>query len=273
MSLVAVQSAGSRAAYDRTQRHRYVQSRRSQIVIEDARYKVRFAENTSEIVSALRLRHEVFHMELRGGLPTSAKNIDLDAYDLVSQHLIVISKNTGETVGTYRLNSIEDEHSVSTLYSATEFTIKDLPTDVLRNGIEIGRACIAREHRNTRVLFLLWKALLEHIEREGKRYYFGCCSIFSQDEEIGRSAFQQLVRNEAVHERFNVQPRRNGINTGSRATAKAKIELPPLFNMYLRLGAKVCGPPMIDQEFGTIDFFVLFDVRDMNERYRRMFSK
>ena len=51
-----------------------------------------------------------------------------------------------------------------------------------------------------------------------------------------------------------------------------RVELPPLFNMYLRLGARVCGPPMIDHEFGTIDFFVVFDVRSMNERYQKMFS-
>jgi putative hemolysin len=40
----------------------------------------------------------------------------------------------------------------------------------------------------------------------------------------------------------------------------------------LRIGAKVCGPPMIDREFGTIDFFVVFDSERLNEKYRRMFS-
>ncbi|MEQ1765518.1 MAG: hypothetical protein ABL984_20485 [Pyrinomonadaceae bacterium] len=52
----------------------------------------------------------------------------------------------------------------------------------------------------------------------------------------------------------------------------SKVELPSLFNMYLRLGARVCGPPMIDHEFGTIDFFVVFDVRSMTDKYRRMFA-
>ena len=42
--------------------------------------------------------------------------------------------------------------------------------------------------------------------------------------------------------------------------------------MYLRIGARVCGPPMIDREFGTIDFFVVFDVADLSSKYRRMFS-
>ena len=43
--------------------------------------------------------------------------------------------------------------------------------------------------------------------------------------------------------------------------------------MYLRLGAKVCGPPMVDGDFGTIDFFVVFDVQTMSDRYRRMFAR
>lgn len=32
------------------------------------------------------------------------------------------------------------------------------------------------------------------------------------------------------------------------------------------------APPMIDREFGTIDFFVVFDAQAMSSRYRRMFS-
>jgi putative hemolysin len=37
------------------------------------------------------------------------------------------------------------------------------------------------------------------------------------------------------------------------------------------MGAKVCGPPIIDREFGTIDFFVVCDTHQVSEKYRRMF--
>ena len=50
-----------------------------------------------------------------------------------------------------------------------------------------------------------------------------------------------------------------------------KVELPKLFQTYLRIGAKVCSQPVADQEFGTIDFFVIFDSLKMNEKYRKMF--
>jgi len=58
--------------------------------------------------------------------------------------------------------------------------------------------------------------------------------------------------------------------TGALASAEA-IELPALFTMSLRLGGGVCSQPMIDREFGMIDFFLVSDVGDMTEKYRRMF--
>jgi putative hemolysin len=44
-----------------------------------------------------------------------------------------------------------------------------------------------------------------------------------------------------------------------------------LFRGYLRLGAKVCGPPAYDRQFGTTDFFVLAKTRDIVGRYSRRF--
>jgi putative hemolysin len=47
--------------------------------------------------------------------------------------------------------------------------------------------------------------------------------------------------------------------------------LPPLFGIYLRFGARACGAPALDREFGTIDFLVLFDADRMDRRTHRMF--
>ena len=37
------------------------------------------------------------------------------------------------------------------------------------------------------------------------------------------------------------------------------------------MGAKVCGPPAYDRQFGTTDFFVLAKTRDIVGRYSRRF--
>lgn len=237
----------------------------------EGRYEVKLAQTAGETASALRLRHDVFNVELGRKATASETKFEFDAYDLKCRHLVVIDRESNTTVGTYRLNTYETARSVSGFYSAEEFTIENLPADVLQNGIEIGRACIAKEHRNTKVLFLLWKALLAYLTNTGKRYFFGCCSIFSRDTNTAQRAYEQLRLGGHLHESLCVFPNENAVQVADIGTVEG-IELPPLFNMYLRLGARVCGPPMIDHEFGTIDFFVVFDVRAMNEKYRRMFA-
>jgi putative hemolysin len=49
-----------------------------------------------------------------------------------------------------------------------------------------------------------------------------------------------------------------------------EIAIPKLFKTYLRVGAKVCGAPAIDRQFGTIDFFVLMDIRNLDAFSQRL---
>lgn len=241
--------------------------------MSEGRYAVRLARSSKEVRSALRLRFEVFNVELgnRGRVETRTR-LEFDEYDFKCRHLIVVEQATGETVGTYRLNSIETARDTEGFYSWNEFTIEDLPAEVLRDGIEIGRACIAPAHRNTKVLFLLWKGLANYLKYSGKRYFFGCCSIFTGDVAAGARAYHQLKTAGHFHPDFRVAPRKNAVDiSGLNPGVGAPVELPALFNMYLRIGAKMCSAPIVDREFGTIDFFVVFDAAHMNDKYRRMF--
>lgn len=238
--------------------------------ITDGRYVVKLAETPAEIESALRLRYEVFTVELGGSAPAAdGPRIEFDEFDLSCQHLLVVDRITSNTVGTYRLNSIESAKSIEGFYSNGEFSLDELPFEVLSRGIEIGRACIAAEHRNTKVLFLLWKGLVACLQAAGKRFFFGCCSIFTTDELVGLRAYRQLLQGGHVHGGFRVTPRRSAIDID--CAGDEAVELPALFNMYLRMGAKVCGTPIIDHEFGTIDFFVVCDTHQISAKYRRMF--
>jgi putative hemolysin len=138
--------------------------------------------------------------------------------------------------------------------------------------LEVGRACIARRHRNSKVLFLLFKALLNYLKQSNKRYFFGCCSIFTQDCATGAKVFRQLEREGHIHPTIRVQPRpKRAFPINKFFAATDRIELPSLFNIYLKMGVKICGAPAIDREFGTVDFFVIFDLRAMSEKYKRMF--
>jgi len=53
----------------------------------------------------------------------------------------------------------------------------------------------------------------------------------------------------------------------------ASDKIPKLLRAYLAVGAKVCGPPAIDQEFKTIDFLTLVDLETLHPRVRARFMK
>jgi putative hemolysin len=257
----------------RTAANHWLSSEFGKVFVTDGRYTVRLAQDSTEIYEALKLRHQVFNVEMdRKQRPSDGQMIDVDEFDQTCMHLVVIENSTGTTVGTYRINTIETAKRASGFYSFSEFTIEDLPKHILVRGLEIGRACIAIEHRNSKVLYLLWKGLATLLKATGKRYLFGCCSIFTDDAATGRAAHQQLEARGHFHQTLRVKPRVNCIQLFSEPNFDSvAIELPPLFNMYLRVGAKVCSPPMLDREFGTIDFFVVFDLEMMNAKYRKMF--
>jgi putative hemolysin len=238
------------------------------ILAEDSRFVARLAVGRSEVESAMRLRYRVFNTEL-GSDTGNDPELDVDPHDASSDHLLLIDKSTGETVGTYRMKSIEQAGSPAGFYSHGEFTLESMPDEILTNGIETGRACIAAEHRTTRAIFLLWKALARHLSGAGKRYFFGCCSIFTEHPAEGLRAFQYLRNQGWLHDRIVVEPRRP--IAGPEQESPERFKLPGLFEMYLRIGSRVCGPPIYDASFGTVDFFVMFDLQAMDRKYRQMF--
>lgn len=241
--------------------------------IIEGRYTVRFAQTTEEIDAALRLRFEVFNLELNEGLESSYLTArDEDEFDWACHHLIVVENRTGSVVGTYRLLTLEAAKDAAGFYSAGEFQLENLPPKVLAGALEIGRACIAREHRNSRVLFLLWKGLAMYATLKNKQYLFGCCSLSSQNEREGIQVMRQLAEAGHFHPALKVEPREGMACRDEDFPAfPEKIELPRLFDTYLRIGAKVCGVPVIDRHFKTIDFFVIFDVKMIAPRFYKMF--
>jgi putative hemolysin len=243
--------------------------------LRDDRYSVRFARSDSEIDEVLRLRFEVFNRELNEGLEASWINQrDEDRFDRTCHHLIVTENSTESIVGTYRMRTVEMAGSAFGFYSAEEFTVESLPYEVLAESVELGRACIAAEHRNTKVLYLLWRGVAQYMKAMRKRYTFGCCSLSSQDFTEGAKAMRQLTRDGFVHPTLRVSGRDDFAPTAADYLTEddgREVRIPKLFATYLRIGALVCGEPVIDRSFKTIDFFVIVDTHRMNDKYAAMF--
>lgn len=245
-------------------------------VIQHGRYRVRFATSHDELDSILRLRYRVFNLEMGEGLAQSAlTERDEDPFDETCHHLLVEHEGTGGIIGTYRMQTGAMAESGVGFYSAGEFDLAGLPAPIVARSIEVGRACIAREHRNRQVLFLLWKGLARYMGVNHKRYLFGCCSLSTLDPAEGQRVMRHLEHRGSLHPELTVLPRPGFECAMSAAGAAGDTEepadLPSLFRTYLRYGAWVCGPPAIDREFKTIDFLVLFDVEAMEPRSYRLF--
>ncbi len=243
------------------------------ISFADSRYVVSLAQSLEEIEAALKLRFEVFNLELGEGLESSFRTgRDRDEFDATCHHLIVKEKDTDEVVGTYRLRTLEMSGDENGFYSAAEFDLNNLPAQVIRESVELGRACIAVQHRNRQVLFLLWKGLGLYAIAQKKRYLFGCCSLTSQDQREGIQTLEHLRENGYLHPNFFVGVKQDFQCYSDEPPASAAIvKVPKLFSNYLSIGARVCSPPAIDRRFKTIDFLVIFDICKIDPRTRRLF--
>lgn len=244
------------------------------IHIENSRYRVHFAENAAELDAALKLRFEVFNLELGEGLSASFETMrDQDEFDNQCHHLLVTEKDSNRIIATYRMQTLEMAKNANGFYSDGEFVLSMFPKAVITNAVEVGRACIARTHRNGMVLFMLWKGIAKYMLYARKRYLFGCCSLTSQDPLEGKQLMEQLKASGQVHQNIQISPQ-PGFECYPEDQPFSGIEavkLPKLFRIYLNYGAKVCGPPAIDRAFKTIDYLVLLDVGKFDSRTYNMF--
>ncbi|MFY9556107.1 MAG: GNAT family N-acyltransferase [Blastocatellia bacterium] len=245
-----------------------------QTEIHEGRYHLRFARTPEELDALLKLRFEVFNLELREGLDSSFLiSRDLDEFDPSCHHLIVEDNANNRVVGTYRMQTGDMAASAKGFYTAAEFDLARFPANVLNSSVELGRACVAGDYRNTQVLFLLWKGLAAYVAHNRKRYLFGCCSITSQQPLDGLRVMGLLEQAGNIHPSLRSAPRPGFecVADAERRSRVSEASIPKLFRTYLRFGAKVCGPPAIDRRFKTIDFLVLFDVFEMDAQLRQMF--
>jgi len=235
-------------------------------------HRVRFARDESDLERVLRLRFEVFNAELGEGLESSWESgLDEDEFDRGCHHLMLEHAN-GELIGTYRMQTAEMARAGSGFYCDQEFELSHLPDEVLAGAVELGRACIARAHRNGLALFALWRGLASYLSWSRKRYLFGCCSLSSQDPRDGAAMLARLTREGRVSRELAVVPRPSHVCPIPSGDGGADaLEVPRLFGTYLRYGAEACGPPAIDRAFGTIDFLLVLDLASVKRRVRGLF--
>jgi putative hemolysin len=171
-------------------------------------------------------------------------------------------------VGTYRLQTGRVASRNFGYYSDREFDLR--PYESLRDSlVEVGRACIHRDHRSLAVLYLLWRGIAQYALQCRARHLIGCSSLTSQNPAEGVAVYQ-VLQEFLPEEKWRTLPR-PAFEVPAEPAAGACDKVPKLLRTYLAIGAKVCGPPAIDKEFKTIDFLTLLDLETLHPRMKARF--
>ena len=234
------------------------------------RYVITEAQTAAAVAEAQALRFEVFNLERAEGLVASfVTGRDEDRYDAVCNHLLVREGDTGRVVGTYRYQTGLNAKANLGYSSEAEFNLA--PYEHRRHEVlELGRACVHKDHRNLRVLAMLWRGIANVVARMHTRFLIGCSSLSSTDTGAGEALYQQLVVAHLAPLGRRVLPQPAAVCTVTRPLPAAP-QLPKLLAAYLSLGAWIAGPPAVDREFGTIDFLTVLDMHHLNPAAARRY--
>jgi putative hemolysin len=235
---------------------------------------VSWAQHQDEVRQAQRLRYRVFAEEMGARLDTAIPGHDVDLFDDYCEHLLVRDGEDGEVIGTYRVLTPAQALRAGSTYTDTEFDLTRL-RGLRERMVELGRSCVHRDHRHGGVILALWGALAEFMTRNQLDTMIGCASIPMLHNGVvsgdaAASIWQQVSATHLAPIEYHVRPRL--ALPIERLDGSLEVEAPALIRGYLRLGAKVLGPPAWDPDFNTADLPMLVRVADLPARFRKHFQ-
>lgn len=226
------------------------------------------ARAPEDVLAAQRLRYEVFGLEMGARVIGREHGLDLDRYDPHCSHLLVREGEGGRVIACLRILDGESAMRAGGYYSQSEF---DMTRILTRPGkmLEVGRTCVAKDRRDGATLSALWSGLAREAVARGADHLIGCASVPFDPETEALSPLSDSLKAYWPADELRVFPRRAVPKDAEEPSNETR--LPPLLGAYLRLGARVCGEPSWDPEFGTADFFMLLSVEKLAARYARRF--
>lgn len=244
-------------------------------VLTGPRYSLSISTEAHHREAAQRLRRRVFATEPGFTLPADGSDLDADPFDEFCDHLLAHEIGTGELVGCYRMLSPSAALAAGGYYTDTEFDLSALDPHGLR-AVEMGRACVDSAHRSGSVLTLMWAGILRYLELTGHDRVIGCVSVpmrMQPGDTAGvdvRGVRDMVLARHGIEQERQVRPLNPVVVDGrclDEIARPARLVVPPLMRGYLRLGARICGEPAHDPEFGVADFVAMLSLHDANTRY------
>lgn len=254
--------------------------------IDVSRYRVKLAETDEERAGAQRLRYRVFVEEMgaRSTAEEHALRREWDRFDPYFDHLILVDETPptndplDRIAGVYRLMRGDVAAAGPGFYSAHEFDLSPIVASG-RACLELGRSCVAPEHRGGPAMHMLWNGLAAYVLEHGIELLFGVASFRGTDPAPLAEALSFL--HHAHLAPADLRARAHGPNllrmdllpSGAVDQARAMQMIPPLIKAYLRVGGFVGEGAFVDQDFNTIDVCVIMDTTRMTERYQQFYQR
>lgn len=254
--------------------------------VDSGRYSVRLAETEAERQGAQRLRYRVFIEEMGASASPEerAARREWDEFDPHFDHLVLLDRDPGisdpldRVVGAYRVMEGSVAAGARGFYSAGEYDLSPLEASG-RRTLELGRSCVAPEHRGGPGMHLLWNGLAAYVLEREIEILFGVASFPGTDPAPLDEALAFLHHRHLAPEDLRVRARPEGRLDMNRMPAdavspeRAARKIPPLLKAYLRLGGYVGEGAFVDRDFNTIDVCLVMDTGRMTAKYRSFYER
>ena len=239
--------------------------------------EVSWARHQSEVREAQKLRFDVFATEMGARLSNAVPGHDVDLFDDFCEHLLVRDTASRRVIGTCRVLTPAQAKRVGSTHIDTEFDLTRLRS-VRERMVELGRSCVHRDHRHRGVTMAMLSGLAGFMERNQLNTMIGCVSIPMQHAgphgmvgggHAAASIWRQMKEKHLAPIDFHVRPRLP--LPVERLDDSLAVRPPALIKAWLRLGAKVMGPPAWNPDFNAADLPLLIRLSDLPAHYRKHF--
>ncbi|VBB09797.1 acyl-coa n-acyltransferase [Lucifera butyrica] len=240
--------------------------------IREGKYLLKLAETPAEKNQLYLLRHRVYWKELNfaGKSEYEEETVkDRDAFDEFCDHLLIRDEEQNRCVGTFRFLPGGRLPQGSGFYSEQWFDLGKLSTQ-RKHILELGRACIDAQYRNTSVFRLLFAGLGAYLKRYPHDYLIGLTTLPADAKDNIGDIAQYLVGNHAVNIAFGIKPKKqfplslpeSGEFSVAQINHREIIKkMSTLMLAYYKYGAEFISEPSVDVDFNppVYDFFTLFE--------------
>ena len=228
-------------------------------------YAFEWVENLKQLQEVQRFRAQQFSKQF--GIEFES-GLDQDLYDFGCEHAVLRDKSTGEIVAYTRLK-LWQGHELANSYSAHEFKIID-ELGHLSNIVEMGRTCVHPRYRSGKTLSILWLNLVPKVLWEMRaKHMIGCVSICLEGNEARAYHTHQAIQQLAENQRCDIQSQQPFEPSCPSHSFSQDERIPKLFDVYLKMNAKLSEQAFYDREFNCLDYFVLLDVKQMAKHFIR----